>query len=184
MDNMDYAREKKELSLMRQIYATLMSFSKKLEKQDSRCGQSLTARQFLIVLAVRCAPGKAAAMVWVAKKLGTTKQNINQMIPVLEKKGYVCRVADGNCKKATRIQATDAGLRAMLEYAATGAAFIADVFDSLTEQEMETLLCLLRKLHGYDGTAYIDSESDMLAMFEGEYADTLSKILEEHSKRK
>ncbi|MCL2165964.1 MAG: MarR family transcriptional regulator [Clostridiales bacterium] len=177
----DYADEKKELSLMQQICSTLLSFAKKLEKQDGRKNRGLSLRQFLILLTVRHTPPGEASMVRIARRLGTTKQNINQMIPVLVKNGYLTRSPYGKNRKGTFLQVTDSGMNAVKEYAETGTAHMVAIFNSFSTEEMETLLHLLQKLHRYDGEDYDGFENDILRLFEREYADTLYAILESYN---
>ncbi|MCL2121219.1 MAG: MarR family transcriptional regulator [Clostridiales bacterium] len=176
----NYLDEKKELSLMQQICSTLLSFAKKMEKQDGRKTPALSLRQFLILLTIQHTPPGEASMVGIARKLGTTKQNINQMIPVLEKKGFLARSSSERTRKGVTLQVTDSGMNALKEYAETGTALMAAIFNSFSVEEMETLLHLLQKLHRYDGEDYAGFENDILHLFEREYADMVSVILERY----
>jgi len=181
---MDYMKEKKELFLMRQIYVTIMSLSRKLDMQYNKNTNNLTARQYQIILAIRLSPQRESTMVSIAKKLGTTKQNTAQLLFILERKGYVSKSMSEDNKREIKIQVTDSGLNAMLEYAQTDAAVMTEIFDELTEDEMEALRHLLKKLHCYDGDGNSDFEFDAYQLFENEYCELLIKILDEYKKRK
>ena len=169
---------------MQRIYATLISLAKKLDKQDAKHTNALTARQFMVIMAVLHSPAGEITMVNIARKLDTTKQNINMLIPVLEKKGYVTRKVYENNKRSVNIKVTDSGVKAMLDYAGTGAEVITGIFKSFTEKEMETLLRLLSKLHCYDGRECADFTNETIKIFESEYSDLMFKILEAYKKQK
>ena len=180
---MDYANEKKEMYLMHQIYAALASIAKSLEKKD--CNNSyLTAGQCMVILAVQLSPNGEISMVDIAKKIGVTKQNINQLIPLLEKKGYVSRSACNKDKRTVNIKTTDSGISAMLEYVGAGASFMTKLFNKLNESEMETLWLLLRKIQYNYKDFYSDLANDIHQLFESEYSELLIKILEEYKKGK
>ena len=148
---MEYLVDSMEISMRQQIYSILMALARKLDKYVNDSISGLTASQFMAVLAIQQSTNEEITMISVARKLGTTKQNITQLIPVLEKKGYVTRSENPNNKRVVNLAVTDSGLNAMMSYAGASAALMSDVFDGFTEREIETLLHLLRKLHSYDG---------------------------------
>jgi len=176
--------EKRELFFMQQICLTLLSLAKKLDREDNKYSKGLTASQYMTIRAIRHSPQGKTTLINIAQKLGTTKQNINRMIPALEKKGYISGAAGRKHKRLADIKVTDLGLDAMLEYAETGASVMMDIFNDFTENEMETLLHLLQKLHRYDGMNDANFITDIISLLEREYSDLLAKILEEYKKRK
>ena len=180
---MDKMNDNRELLLMHQICSTLLSLSRKLEKQDSIPSDVLTARQYMVILAIKCAPFGSATMVNIARSLGTTKQNVNRIIPVLEKKGYVTRNSSKGHKNSVNINVTDSGLEAMIEFTGTAASVMMDMFDGFSVEELVTLLVLLQKLHAYDGMSYSGFDSDVVKLFTNDHSDLLAKILEEFKSR-
>jgi len=151
---MDNKIEKQEISLMQHIYSTIISLSRKLDKQVNSSDSRLTTRQYMAILAIQCSPNAESSMINIAQKLNTTKQNINQIIPALERKGYVTRSACTNNKRSVSVKVTDAGQKAMLAYSGTGATVMKEFFEDFSKNEMDTLLNLLRKLNNYDGEEY------------------------------
>jgi len=181
---MKNAREKKELFLMQKVYTTLMSLSKKLDKEEYKHCSCLTARQYITMLAIRLSPLGESTMLNIAKKLGTTKQNINQLIPVLEKKGYIARYTYDKRKRPVNIEITESGEKAIREYTGVSSKVLLEIFNRFSEEEMDILLHLLQKLHSYDGEEYGGFADEAIQLFEGEYADLLTKILEEYQEGK
>jgi len=145
---MAHKEENRKLILMQEIYETIKSLSQKLDKEDDKYFKSLTTRQYMVIQSILHSPNGETTMIELAKKLDTTKQNINKLIPILEKKGYAKRSACENNKRAVNIKVTDSGVLAMKEHAIINASFLADIFNGLSEDEMESLLRLLKKLHG------------------------------------
>ena len=173
---MDYSRKKRELFLMQQICATLMSLARKLDTQNNKYAKDLTARQYMVILAIQLSPQSESTMMNIAKRLSTTKQNAAQLILTLERKGYVSRSTCDNNKREIKIKVTDSGINAMLEYAKTDVTVIASIFNGFTEEEMEMLWHLLQKLYRYDGIDYSGFEFDVHQFFESEYSGLLTKM--------
>jgi len=179
---MDDAMKKEEFELMHQIYVTLISLAKKLEKHDRQDIAGMTASQYMVILAILLSPQAEMTMVNIAKKLDTTKQNINQLMPILERKGYVTRSACDNNKRTFVIKVTASGLEAMMEYAGMRNAWMLEIFNGFSKNEMEMLWQLLLKLHRYDGIEYPVFFNEVNQLFENEYPDLLKRILNEYKK--
>jgi DNA-binding MarR family transcriptional regulator len=181
---MYYTKELKELFLMQQAYSTLMAVANKLETQDDKYFTSLTSRQYMAILAVFHLKPEETTVKNIAKKLGTTKQNANQLITTIEKKGYIITSASENDKRAINVKVTDTGLLAMLECSEIGVTFMADIFKDFNEQELEILWRLLKKLHGFDGEEYDGYEEDASNRLEGDYSELQVRALEEFRKKR
>ena len=168
---MKHTDKRRELCLMQQTYQVLMSVAKKLDKQDSMRSSGLTARQCIVILAIKHSPKGESSISNVAKKLDTTKQNISQMMPVLVKKGYISKSVSPYNKRTACIRVTDAGQEAMMQYVGASAAFMNEIFADFTCSEMITIQRLLEKLHRYDGESGLCPGKDMIKLFDNEYSD-------------
>lgn len=88
----------------------------------------------------------------IAKKLGTTKQNITQLVKSLEKKDFVSIIPSKKDKRSVNVCVTDLGMDAMSKCGKNGTIdFMADIFKDFTKEEIETLWRLLVKLYRFDG---------------------------------
>ena len=126
----------------------------------------------------------SATTAGVARILGTTKQNMNQIIAALEKKGYLLRSAKQNDEREIALSVTDAGMTALLHYAGSGASVLTELFEGFTEEEKEALLRLLRKMLQYDGAESMDFECNVYRLIEEEYGDLFNRILETYNNKK
>ncbi|GLC79579.1 MarR family winged helix-turn-helix transcriptional regulator [Lacrimispora brassicae] len=181
---MEYSKEIHELFLMQQAYATLMSAANKLEKQADKYYKKLTSRQYMAILAILHLPPDETTVKNIAKKLGTTKQNANQLLTTVEKKGYITISGSDIDKRSVNIKVTDAGLQAMVENGEIGTIFMADIFNGFDEKELATLWHLLKKLHCFDGEKFSGFEDDASQRLEGDYSDLQAKALEEFKRRR
>lgn len=82
---MDYSKELKDLFLMQQSYATLFSTLNKIQSRGDDYYESLTSRQFMTMVAILHLPEEETTFNNIAKKLGTSKQNINRLVSGIEK---------------------------------------------------------------------------------------------------
>jgi DNA-binding MarR family transcriptional regulator len=137
--------------LMQQTSATLFSLANKLQVKGDQYLKHLTSRQMMTMIAIIHLPEGDATLNKIAKKLGTTKQSANQLVSLMEKKGYVSVVPHLRDKRAVNVSITPAGNRALAETYEPGMRFFHALFHEFTPEEMETLWSLLKKLYRFDG---------------------------------
>lgn len=141
----------KALYLIQQIYATLFSLTNKLQiKGDEFCEQ-ITSRQFMALVAIIHLPENETTLNNIARKLGTTKQSVKQMITILENKGFVLTVPSQYDKRAVNVRITESGTKAMTVCAEKSMSFFGTLSRDFSIEEMEILWTLLKKLYRFDG---------------------------------
>ena len=141
----------KELFLIQQIYATLFSLTNKLQiKGDEYC-EHLTSRQLMAMVAIIHLPENETTLNNIARKLGTTKQSVKQLITIMENKGYVLTVPSQYDKRAVNVKITESGINAMKVCAEKSMSFFGNLSKDFSIEEMEILWTLLKKLYRFDG---------------------------------
>ena len=149
---MDYSKELYLLHIMQQAFSSLFSVSNKIQIAGDRYCEPLTSRQYMTILAVLHLDKDETTIINIAKKLGTTKQNVTQLVKSLEKKGFVSIIPSKKDKRAVNVGLTEQGMDAVIKCGRdSGINFMADIFRDFTEEEIETLWKLLIKLYGFDG---------------------------------
>lgn len=148
---MNYEKEMKELFYMQQVYATLFSLSNKIQIAGDKALGNLSSRQYMAILGILHLPEEEANLNNIAKKLGTSKQNVRQLIDVLAKKKYVEVMPSSIDKRAVNIKVTEAGFDVAVKSARSGILCMADLFKEFDESELSTLWELLKKLYRFDG---------------------------------
>ena len=157
---------KTDSNLMRRICAELTMLAKNLDKRNDRRG-TLSARQYMAMLVIKNLPLRETTMVNIARKLGTSKQNINQLVPMLERRGFVSRIPCEGNKRNVNVVVNPSGLRALRKYEKSYKITMNHIFNDFTETEMQTLLALLEKLRlncvcGRQSDDEIDSQQDAM----------------------
>jgi DNA-binding MarR family transcriptional regulator len=150
--SMDYDKEFYLLHIMQQAFSSLFSVSNKLQIIGDQYCEPLTSRQYMTMLAVLHLPKDETTLINVAKKLGTTKQNVTQLVKSLEKKSFISIMPSPKDKRAVNISLTEHGMDAVIKCGkAAGVNFMVDIFKDFTREEIETLWKLLIKLYRFDG---------------------------------
>lgn len=148
---MDFSKELKDLFFMQQAYATLFLTLNKIQSSGDEYFEGLTSRQFMTMVAILHLPEDETSINNIAKKLGTSKQNVNRLISSIEKSGYLFTKPSKRDRRAINVKITEAGKRVMEECGEKAVYFMADIFKEFTTEELETLWNLLKKLYRFDG---------------------------------
>jgi len=141
----------RDLFLMNQIYGTLFSLTNKVQIQGDKCIAKLTSRQFMTMIAIIHLPENETTINNIARKLGTTKQSVKQLITAMENNGYVVAIPSKHDKRALNIVITELGKQIVRECGVKSINFMANLFAKFSTQEMEILWLLLKKLYSFDG---------------------------------
>ncbi|WP_426454867.1 MarR family winged helix-turn-helix transcriptional regulator [Paenibacillus sp. S-38] len=141
----------RELFLMHQAYATLFSLANKIQIKGDAYLEQLTSRQYMAMVAIAHLQEDEATLNNIARKLGTTKQSIKQIIDILEKKGYLLITPSPKDKRAVNVKITASGQGVMLVAAEKGIYFFTDLFKDFSTEELEQLWALLKKMYRFDG---------------------------------
>ncbi|KUP30382.1 MarR family winged helix-turn-helix transcriptional regulator [Bacillus halotolerans] len=182
---MNFSKELKDLFLMQQSYATLFSVLNKIQSRGDEYYESLTTRQFMTMVSILHLPEEETTFNNIAKKLGTSKQNINRLVSSIENRGYAVTVPSKRDKRAVNVKITDSGKRVLEECGEKAVYFMADIFQGFSTEELETLWNLLKKLYSFDGEEQDGFEEEARDFeIEQERDDLKIKILQEFAKRR
>jgi Transcriptional regulators len=97
----------REIFLMQQTYATLFSLANKLQVQGDKYFHGLTSRQFMTIIAIAHLPEDETTIINIARKLGTTKQSVKQLINAMEEKEYITIVPSQKDKQLWNVVKRD-----------------------------------------------------------------------------
>lgn len=142
---------KEKLFLMQQVYATLFSLANKLQAKGDEYLEDLTSRQLMVMISIMHLPEGGASLNNIARMLGTSKQNVKQLVSTLEKNGYVVVQPSRLDRRSSDVRITEAGKQVALECGARGNAFFEEIAEAFTEDELVVLWGLLKKLYRFDG---------------------------------
>ena len=145
---MEYTRE---VFLWQQTYSSLFSISNKLQIIGDRELGSLTSRQLMTLIAVIHLPAGGASLIKIAKKMGTTKQNVRQLVSAMERKGLVSIASSLADKRAYSVEMTEYGKSVFITCYQRGMVFFEKIFHDFSVDELEVFWSMIKKLYRFDG---------------------------------
>jgi DNA-binding MarR family transcriptional regulator len=87
----------------------------------------------------------------IAEKMGTTKQNVKQLVSAMVKKSFVRIVPSKMDKRACNVEISEKGMAVFEECNSRGIKFLSELFYNFSENELENLWQMLKKLYCFDG---------------------------------
>lgn len=174
----------RELFLMQQTYATLFSLANKIQVKGDKSLEYLTSRQYMAMVAIAHLPEDDTTLNNIARKLGTTKQSVKQLITIIEKKGYVTIVSSKKDKRAINVKITDTGKRVLLVASEKGIFFLEELFKKLSTEELETMWILLKKLYSFDGEEHDGFEEEGNLKMDDDNTELQMRVINEFERRR
>ncbi|KOO49115.1 MarR family winged helix-turn-helix transcriptional regulator [Viridibacillus arvi] len=169
----------RELFLMQQTYGTLFSLANKIQVKGDKFLELLTSRQYMAMVAIAHLPEDETTLNNIARKLGTTKQSVKQLITIMENKGYVNVVPSSKDKRAINVKITNKGKDVLLVVAEKGIFFLEELFKNLSTEELETMWDLLKKLYSFDGEGHDGFEEDGNLQMDEVNIELQSRVMKE-----
>ncbi len=174
----------RELFLMQQAYGTLFSLANKIQVKGDKYFELLTSRQYMAIVAIAHLPEDETTLNNIARKLGTTKQSVKQLITIMENKGYVNVVPSRKDKRAVNVKITNTGKDVLLVVAEKGILFLEKLFKNLTTEDLETMWDLLRKLYSFDGEEHDGFEANGNLQMDKPNIELQTRVMKEFEKRR
>lgn len=141
----------KDLFYAQQILLTLFSLTNKLQIQGDKYLEDMTIRQVPIIPIIFHAPDGKATINYIARNMGTSKQNVKQIVDAMERKGYLSVVPSDQDKRTVNVTITLGGEKAFRKCSERIDEFLANIFNSFRTEDLETICTLLQKLYCFDG---------------------------------
>lgn len=137
--------------IIRQIFATVLTLSSKIQEKSNGLSDKITLRQFMLMLSIEHIPPEDCNYNRLAEKLSTTKQNVKQIASSLEKKNYLQISPSQKDKRSVTVSMTKSGLDAALEYAHASEDFLCRAAEKYSPEELSLIWDSLKKLYAFDG---------------------------------
>lgn len=173
-----------ELFLMQQSWSTLFSVTNKLQATGDRYFQKLTVRQVMVLIAIIHLSEDQTTLNNIARKLGTTKQSVKQLITAMEKKGYVIAVTSPTDKRALNVHITKLGKETLLACGELSLEYFANVFHEFSTEELQVLWNLLKKLYRFDGKEQDGFEENVNYGTENGFSDSQLQAIQKFRERR
>lgn len=151
----------KERFFSQQALAILFSTTNKIQMQGDKYLQYLSVRQLMVMVAIIHLPDGEATNINIARILGTTRQSTKQIISILEQRGYLATTPGEHDKRALNIIITVQGKQTLQSCSERLNTLLSNIFHEFTEEDIETLWTLLRKMYRFDGAEHVGFEKDV-----------------------
>lgn len=174
----------KDMFLMQQTYGTLFSLANKIQVKGDQNLEFLTSRQYMAMVAIAHLPEDETTLNNIARKLGTTKQSVKQLITIIEAKGYVITVPSEKDKRAINIKITESGKQVLLVDAEKGIFFLENLFKNFSSEDLETMWRLLKKLYCFDDEEQDGFEAEGNLEMDEDQNEVQKRILKEFERRR
>ena len=134
--------------LKHKIFALLYETSDLLLKcEDAAYGESgLSQQQYLVLLSIECFNNSPARIIDIARMVNRNPNSISMIADRMERGGLVVRVIDLPDKRSVRLLLTDKGKEKLDQASKLGLGLIVRLTACFSEEELETLACLIGKL--------------------------------------
>jgi DNA-binding MarR family transcriptional regulator len=120
----------------------------------------------------------------IARKLGTTKQSVKQLITILENKEYVITLPSQKDKRAINVKITEAAKPVLLEVSEKGINFFLGLFKDFSKEEMSLLWGLLKKLYRFDGEEQDGFEEEGILDMGEDQKDAQERVMKEFTRQR
>ncbi|WP_139651215.1 MarR family winged helix-turn-helix transcriptional regulator [Raoultibacter phocaeensis] len=124
-------------STQRQLLRSLSSFSIRLKFVERQSFLGMSGRQ-LLLLASLCSFDHSPTLTELSEANGASHQNIKQILLKLEKSGHIKLLAHETDSRALLVEPTEKGLEFSELYEAKMDQFVAQLFDTIPEEDVET----------------------------------------------
>ncbi len=108
--------------------------------------EELTTKQWMLLAAVERAFDEAPGIKELARVMGSSHQNIKQIVLKLQRAGFVNLVQDENDKRISRVYLTDKVNAVFSKRHEKDAKFINDLFEAFTENEIDNMFNYMNRI--------------------------------------
>ena len=127
------------------LFAQVNALANRLQMVGDRLFEELTWKQWFALVCVLSFP-EAPGLMEAAERMGTTHQNMKQLLLRLEKAGFVQLVQDPADRRRTVIQAGEATPRLEAKYGARTTAIMQALFEGISPEETQTTIRTLTRM--------------------------------------
>lgn len=125
--------------LKAELFGTLFVLSNRLQTLGDQMDEQISTKQWLF-LAVLCKePGMESTLSQLAKKMGSSRQNVKKMAQILQQKGFLTLQKPEQDKRIVLVSPTKACFEHLQTREGKEAAFLQSFYQGFTDEELVTL---------------------------------------------
>lgn len=128
------------------LFGLLFALQNRLQAVGDTFYEEITCKQFFLMACMNLFQGEAPTVQDLAQVMGSSHQNIKQILNKLEQKGFVSVVPDEADGRKLRISLTEYAAVMAGKYRAKEEEFMAGLFDGVSQEEAKQAFTILSKL--------------------------------------
>lgn len=128
------------------LFGTLFSTSNRLQTIGDAFLGEISAKQWFLLACIKISESGNPTLTQLVPVMGSSRQNIKQLALKLEAKGFLSLRADPDDSRAVRLSLTEKCAAYWNERGVRDTAFLAALFDGLSEKELEITTATLQTL--------------------------------------
>ena len=127
------------------LFGYLQTLSNQIQRVGDKIFQEISMKQWYVLIAVRLYP-YPPTLQEVTKIVGSSRQNVKQILLKLQKLAYVTIMLDETDKRKQRIVSTDKAEQFFTMYDSISEICLTEVFNGIAEEEMKMTRNVLLKI--------------------------------------
>lgn len=128
------------------LFGLLFAFQNRLQAAGDAFYEEITCKQFFLLACMNLFPEEAPTVQELAQIMGSSHQNIKQIINKLEKKGYVLVEPDSEDRRKLRISLTKHAKEAAAKYQKKEEHFMEQLFQGVSKEQAAQTFCVLSEM--------------------------------------
>ena len=128
------------------LFGLLFALQNRLQAVGDTFYEEITCKQFFLMACMNLFQGEAPTVQELAQVMGSSHQNVKQILNKLEQKGYLKVEPDEEDRRKLRISLTEYAALTGEKYRAKEDEFMTGLFDGVAEEEAKQAFLTLSKM--------------------------------------
>ena len=128
------------------LFGLLFALQNRLQAVGDTFYDEITCKQFFLMACTNLFQGEAPTVQDLAQVMGSSHQNVKQILNKLEQKGFVSVEPDAADRRKLRISLTEYAAVTGEKYRVKEEEFMTGLFDGVTEEEAKQAFLVLSKM--------------------------------------
>lgn len=128
------------------LFGTFFAFHNRLQATGDAFYEEITCKQFFLIICLELFGENAPTIKELAEVMGSSHQNVKQIVDKLERSGFVKMEKDENDKRKIRIRATEKLGSLGEKYKEKSQKFMEGFYTGISEEELQTVYNVMTKL--------------------------------------
>lgn len=142
----DRAEMLRGIDVRRALFGTFFAFSNRLQTVGDRFYEEITCKQFFVLMCLSVFQDTSPTINELAEVMGSSRQNVKQMVNKLEKQGFLSIHQDEQDKRKLRVAFAPEMYKLADKYGERENTFIEHFYAGIPEADLELVFQTITKL--------------------------------------